>query len=75
MTTTLNEKSMAGKICLITGATSGIGKTTALGLAKLGMNVIFNTRDETRGQKVKDELIRQSGNQNIEVQGRYNYVR
>lgn len=55
------------KICLITGATSGIGKEAALGLAKQGMDIIFNTRDETRGRKVREELIGQSGNQNIEV--------
>jgi NAD(P)-dependent dehydrogenase (short-subunit alcohol dehydrogenase family) len=55
------------KICLITGATSGIGKEAALGLAKQGMQIIFNTRDETRGQTVREELVKQSGNQNIEV--------
>ena len=55
------------KICLITGATSGIGKEAALALAKQGMQIIFNTRDETRGQTVREELIRLSGNQNIEV--------
>jgi NAD(P)-dependent dehydrogenase (short-subunit alcohol dehydrogenase family) len=55
------------KTCLITGATSGIGKEAALELARRGMNIIFNTRDESRGHKVKEELTRDSGNQNIDV--------
>ena len=54
------------KICLITGATSGIGKEAALALAKEGMHIVFTTRNEARGQEVMDELIRLSGNRNIE---------
>lgn len=57
---------MKGKTCLITGATSGIGKETALALGKLGANVVFTTRDEQKGKITRKELIDRSGNANIE---------
>ena len=40
---------MRGKICLVTGATSGIGEATARGLAALGATVIVHGRDEDKG--------------------------
>jgi len=58
---------MKGKVVLITGATSGIGTKTALGLAKLGATVVFTTRDDWRGETTRQDLVRLSGgNQNIE---------
>lgn len=41
--------SMSGKTCLVTGATSGIGKETALQLAMLGAAVTIVARDAARG--------------------------
>jgi len=38
---------LAGRTCLITGATSGIGHAVALGLARLGMNVVAVGRNDT----------------------------
>ncbi len=35
---------MQGKVCLLTGATSGIGKATALGLAQMGATVVMVSR-------------------------------
>ena len=58
---------MKGKIVLITGATSGIGKETAIGLAKKGAQIVFTTRNEARGKQVKQEIIKESGNENIDV--------
>ncbi len=55
------------KICLITGATSGIGKETALALAKEGATIVFTARNSTKGEKVKHEIIDSSGNENIEA--------
>jgi NAD(P)-dependent dehydrogenase (short-subunit alcohol dehydrogenase family) len=43
---------MKGKICLITGASSGIGKATALGLARMGATVVIVCRDTARARKL-----------------------
>lgn len=47
------EETMKGKIVFITGATSGIGKETARGLAQLGATVVITTRDVQRGEQTK----------------------
>ena len=50
------SKSMQGKICLITGATSGMGKETALGLARLGATVVLVAQQaERRGDTQGDQ--------------------
>lgn len=48
-----------GKIVLITGATRGIGRTIALGLAKQGSHVVFNFREgkEAAAEDLKKELL------------------
>lgn len=64
---TTDTMSSSTQTCLITGATSGIGKETAIELARQGMHIIFNTRNEAKGNAVKDEMIKLSGNQNVDV--------
>jgi len=58
---------MSGKICVITGATSGIGKATALGLAKMGATVIVVGRSAERTETVVKAIQQVSGNHNIEA--------
>jgi NAD(P)-dependent dehydrogenase (short-subunit alcohol dehydrogenase family) len=58
---------MTGRICLITGANSGIGKVTALELAKLGMHIIMVCRDMKTGEEARKEIITQSQNTNIHL--------
>ena len=56
-----------GKMVLITGATSGLGKETARGLAQLGATVVITTRDIPKGEQTKQELIQSTKNNNIDV--------
>ncbi len=58
---------MKDKTVLITGATSGIGKETAKGLAKLGATIIFTSRDAKRGESAKTEIIESSNNKDVHV--------
>jgi len=58
---------MKGKVCLITGANSGIGKATALGLAKLDAHVVMLCRDKSRGEKALSDIITESGNESIDL--------
>ncbi len=47
---------LAGKRALVTGAGSGLGQETALGLARLGAAVHLLVRDETKGQVAADAI-------------------
>jgi NAD(P)-dependent dehydrogenase (short-subunit alcohol dehydrogenase family) len=52
---------------VITGSTSGIGKVTATELAKKGHAVYMLVRNTEKGEHVKQEIIAQTGNNNIYV--------
>jgi retinol dehydrogenase-14 len=58
---------MQGRVCLITGATAGIGKATAHGLAAAGASLILVSRDRARGEATRDEIRAKSGNAQVEV--------
>ena len=47
---------MNGKTCLITGATSGIGRETALQLAQLGAQVVVSGRSEQKAKEVVEQI-------------------
>ena len=51
---------LSGKVAIITGATSGIGKATALVFAEEGADVVITGRRAELGARVEDE-IRQKG--------------
>lgn len=56
MTETFNPFSLAGKMILVTGASSGIGRGIALACAKMGATVILNGRNEARLQEVLGQM-------------------
>ena len=58
---------MKGRICLITGANSGIGKETAIGLAKKGAQVVMAVRNLERGEKARTDVIEISGNKAVDL--------
>jgi NAD(P)-dependent dehydrogenase (short-subunit alcohol dehydrogenase family) len=58
---------MKDKIVLITGATGGIGKQTALTLAKVGAQVIITGRNENNGAEAVEEIKRFSGNSKVNL--------
>ena len=58
---------MKGKTVLITGSTDGIGKQTALDLARMGAHVIIHGRDPQRVQTTREEIINASGNDQVDA--------
>ncbi|MEK3719285.1 SDR family NAD(P)-dependent oxidoreductase [Paenibacillus sp. FSL H8-0034] len=54
------------KIAVISGGTSGVGKKTALDLAKKNINTIILGSNKEKGSRVKNEIIKESGNVNVE---------
>ncbi|MFX1323767.1 MAG: SDR family oxidoreductase [Promethearchaeota archaeon] len=59
--------SIEGKICIITGANSGIGRATAISLAKLNAIVIMLCREKVTGEIAQKEIIDQTGNSKVDL--------
>jgi NAD(P)-dependent dehydrogenase (short-subunit alcohol dehydrogenase family) len=59
--------SMAGRTCMITGATSGIGRATAIELARLGAEIVLICRDRERGEQTMAEVSEHTGNRSLTV--------
>ena len=60
---TLND--MSGKTCLVTGATSGIGKVTALALAAQGAQIVITGRNQEKLDATLQEMVAATGNEEI----------
>lgn len=58
---------MKDKTCIITGSNTGIGKATAMGLASLGNEVIMVCRDKERGEKSRQQIIKESKNNEVHL--------
>jgi NAD(P)-dependent dehydrogenase (short-subunit alcohol dehydrogenase family) len=64
MNTEYNPFTLVGKTILVTGASSGIGRATAISCAKMGANVIITGRNQER---LAETLVSMPGDQNLSI--------
>lgn len=58
---------LRGKTCLVTGASAGIGKAAAAGLARLGARVVMAVRDPEKGERARREVMGAAGSGEVEL--------
>jgi retinol dehydrogenase-12 len=59
--------SVEDRRCVVTGATSGIGRATALGLAGAGARLALVCRDRMRGEETVAEIHDRTGSEAVEL--------
>ena len=58
---------LKGRYYMVTGSNSGIGYCVALNIARAGGTVYMVCRNEQRGSAAREEIIRQTNNQNVHL--------
>ena len=62
----VDKDDLIGKVCLVTGGTSGIGKSVALSFAEFGADVVITARNKEKAEKVIQEIREISQNENVD---------
>jgi dehydrogenase/reductase SDR family protein 12 len=57
--------SLAGRVCLVTGASSGLGLAASTGLARLGASLHLLVRDAGRGEQARRRISTETGNDDV----------
>ncbi len=57
---------MAGKTCLVTGATAGIGKVIAIALASMGANLVISGRNKEKTEATLRQIKTDTGNESVQ---------
>src|SRR5687767_15137977 len=60
------EPRLEGRVCLVTGANTGIGRVTALELARRGAQVIVACRSEAKAREAIEAIVAATGNEAVE---------
>ena len=63
----MTSMNMSNKVCVVTGANTGIGLETARGLAQRGARVVMTSRDEAKGKAAAEDVRRSTGNEQVEL--------
>jgi retinol dehydrogenase-14 len=58
---------MEGRVCVVTGATAGLGRETALALARMGATLVIVARDPVKAARTREELEAIAGARRVEV--------
>jgi NAD(P)-dependent dehydrogenase (short-subunit alcohol dehydrogenase family) len=58
---------MEGKITIVTGSNTGIGKETARGLAKMGATVVLACRDAAKAEAAREDIARSTGRTDVDA--------
>jgi NAD(P)-dependent dehydrogenase (short-subunit alcohol dehydrogenase family) len=58
---------MTGRVCMVTGATSGIGRAAAEELARRGAQVVLVGRSRERGEQTLSEIRGRTNNPNVSL--------
>lgn len=63
----MTETNMQGKVCLVTGSSSGIGKVTARELVRMGAVVVMVCRDRAKGEAAQKEIQEITGGARVDL--------
>jgi NAD(P)-dependent dehydrogenase (short-subunit alcohol dehydrogenase family) len=61
------QADLSGKICVVTGASAGIGKAAASELARLGARVVMAVRDPDKGEAARRQILGATGRSAVEL--------
>ena len=61
------DADLSGRVCVVTGANTGMGKETAQALVEMGATVVLACRSVEKGEAAKADILRATGKKSLEV--------